>query len=65
MNLKIKYNFKLNCSMRFEYQFHRTALCLAVEKGNIEIVKLLLSNKNIDVNLMNISIIFHFDEIQI
>ena len=30
-----------------------TALYLAVKKGNIEIVKLLLSHHNIDVNLLN------------
>lgn len=32
----------------------KTALCLAVEKKNIEIIKYLLSNKRIDVNVRNI-----------
>ena len=31
-----------------------TALYLAVEINNIEIIKLLLMNKNIDVNILNI-----------
>ena len=30
--------------------FHKPALCLAVEKGNIEIIKLLLSNQDIKIN---------------
>lgn len=34
--------------------FHKTALHMAVENGNIEIVQLLLTNKNIDVNLLGI-----------
>lgn len=37
--------------MKFHFIFHQTALCLAVEKGNAEIVKLLLLNENIDVNI--------------
>lgn len=32
-----------------------TALYYAVEKGNYEIVKLLLTNKKLDINLINIS----------
>ena len=31
-----------------------TALYKAVEEGNVEIIKLLLKNKNIDVNIFNI-----------
>lgn len=34
--------------------FQKTALCLAIEKKNIEIIKYLLSNKRIDVNIRNI-----------
>lgn len=32
---------------------NKTALFVAVENGNIDIVKLLLSNNNIDVNIIN------------
>ena len=35
---------------------YRTALCMAVEKENIEIVKLLLTNNKFDINL---GYIFH------
>ena len=34
--------------------FYKTALYLAVEKENIEIVKLLLTNDKLDINLLNI-----------
>ena len=37
--------------------FYITALYLAVEKENIEIVKLLLSKDKIDINIHNI---FHY-----
>lgn len=40
--------------MKFIYEFHETALLLAVRKNSIEIVRLLLANKNIDVNILNI-----------
>ena len=39
--------------------FYKTALYLAVEKENIEIIKLLLSNDIIDVNIPYILIIFY------
>ena len=35
---------------------HKTALHIAVEKGNVEIVKLLLSNEELDINAMYILI---------
>ena len=38
--------------------FHKTALYLAVEKENIEIIKLLLTNDQLDINLLNILNIF-------
>lgn len=41
------------------HTINKTALFVAVENGNIDIVKLLLSNNNIDVNIIN-SIINHF-----
>lgn len=33
--------------------FSKTALHIAVEKQNIEIIKLLLSNNNININIKN------------
>lgn len=42
--------------------FHQTALYEAVNKENIEIVKLILMNKKIDVNLLNVYILFLFLE---
>lgn len=30
---------------------HKTPLILAIEKENIEILKLLIANKNVDVNI--------------
>lgn len=36
-----------------EYKKERTSLYLAVQKRNIEIINLLLSNNNIDVNILN------------
>ena len=51
--------------------FYKTALYLAVEKENIEIVKLLLTNDKLDINIINILNIFFikfkiisFNEIQ-
>lgn len=37
-----------------DYIFYKTALFLAVEKENIDIVKVLLMNDKIDVNICNI-----------
>ena len=37
---------------------YKTALYLAVEKENIEIVKLILMNDKLDINFLNIFIIF-------
>ena len=45
--------------MKFYYLFDKTALYLAIEKENIEIVKLLLSNEKIDVNIINIFIFIY------
>ena len=36
------------------YLFHKTALFLAIEKENVEIVKFLLCNDKIDVNIIGI-----------
>ena len=40
--------------MKLFHQFYKTALHIAVEKENIEIIKLLLTNDQIDVNTLNI-----------
>lgn len=44
MKLKIKYFNDIYI------RFHKTALYLAVEKENVEIIKLLLSNNELDIN---------------
>ena len=36
--------------MQFLFKFHKTPLLLAIEKGNKEIVEVLLQHRNIDVN---------------
>ena len=41
--------------MKFFFQyFYITSLCLAVQNKNIEIVKMLLENEEIDINHINI-----------
>lgn len=40
--------------MKLFFEFYKTPLCLAIELENVEFIKLLLANKNIDVNLKNI-----------
>ena len=35
-------------------RFYRTAFFTAVDKGNIEIVKRLLNNDKIDINIINV-----------
>ena len=46
-------------SMKFLFNIiYKAALYLAVEKENIEIVKLLLTNDKLDINLLNIIYIF-------
>lgn len=44
--------------MKLLHKFHRTPLCIAIQIKKYEIAKLLLSNKNINVNHPDISIIF-------
>ena len=43
--------FKTEHSIKFKIHLNKAAFYLAVEKGNIEIVKLLLSCDNVDVNI--------------
>lgn len=47
-----KYYHRIRNSLRWHDTYKKTALFLAVEKENYEIVKLLLSNKNVDVNCL-------------
>lgn len=42
--------------MKFKTLFQKTAFYVAVEKGNIEIIRLFLSNEKLDINNMNILI---------
>ena len=43
--------------MKFLILFYKTAFYLAVEKENLEIIKLLLTNDKIDINIINIFLI--------
>ena len=45
--------------MRLKIIIYKTALYLAIEKENIDIIKLLLLNDNIDVNIPYILFIFY------
>ena len=42
--------------MKLNIYIDKTALYLAIEKGNIEIIKLLLKNNELDINCININI---------
>ena len=44
--------------MKFQIKIQKTALCIAIDKKNIDIIKLLLNNKA-DINLVYISYIIH------
>lgn len=39
---------------------YKTALCFAIEKSNFEIIKLILKQPNVDINIINISILFDY-----
>lgn len=52
--MKLLRNFLCN----FLFDFNKTALHIAIEKEKMEIIKLLLSKKEIDVNADYISIEF-------
>lgn len=45
--------FYVQFLMKFIHKYHETPLYIAVDKGNIEIVKLLLSCEKIDINALN------------
>ena len=42
--------------MKYDLFFYKASLFKAIEKDNTEIVKLLISNQNIDINLPKILI---------
>ena len=47
--------YKINLSIKFKSNMiYKAALHFAVEKENIEIIKLLLLNDKLDINLLNI-----------
>lgn len=45
---------------KFKMKMNRTALHYAVENGNIDIIKLLLEHKKIDVNAKDKVLIYEF-----
>lgn len=45
--------------MKFLHDFYKTPLFVAIEKENIGIVSLLLSNDKIDINIPNIFINYY------
>lgn len=47
----ITYNSSYNSNEIQRMKFYKTALYIAVEKENYEIIKLLLENKKLDVNI--------------
>lgn len=58
-NINILMKFINNiCLMKFLKLFNKTALFYAIEEYNLDIIKLLLANQQIDVNLKSI-LIFH------
>ena len=40
--------------MKLYFNIQKTALHIAVEKGNVEIVQLLLMNEKLDINILSI-----------
>lgn len=40
--------------IQFHFKFHKNILYSATEDNNIEVIKLLLAHKNIDVNIQSI-----------
>lgn len=51
--------FQIYCNNLVLLKVNKTALYFAIDEGNIEIIKLLLSMKNIDVNIETISKMFY------
>ena len=51
--------FKIISFNEIIIRIYKTALYLAVEKENVDIIKLLLSNDKIDINILNILLLFY------
>ena len=51
--------FFINNSIKFLLYYYKTALYIAVEKRNVEIVKLLLKHPKININLKSVLIFFY------
>lgn len=45
--MKFQFHFSSNL-----IKFHKDAIFLAIDKENTEIIKLLIQNKNIDINIL-------------
>ena len=56
-NLNHLIKLKIIYFNEIDFKFYMTALYVAVKKENVEIVKLLLGNEKIDVNIINILIV--------
>ena len=52
-------HFKSYIKIKFILLIYSTALIMAVKNNNIEIIKLLLANENIDVNIPYIFIFYY------
>ena len=65
MILIIASNLESQSLVKFIYNVYATALSLAIEKGNLEMVQLLLSRKDIDINLTIVWIILFFIQFKI
>lgn len=60
-----KYNFKAhNILMKFIYLLYKSPLYFAVEKQDLPIIQLLLSNERINVNIINKIFKLYFNIIQ-
>lgn len=59
--MKLLSNFQIKFSLII---FHKTALHIAIDNEYVEIVELLLSNENIDANIIQISNL-NFNSIEI
>lgn len=71
LNQYLKWNLKLFALIEFKIMylneiliiFYKTALFAAVKNKNIDIIKLLLTNDQIDVNLINKILQSHFHSV--
>lgn len=61
--LFFQFNSSLNLLIKFTKYIHKTALHIAVEKGNLDIIKLLLQRKEIDTSIRDAIITKYFNQI--